>query len=53
MSSIIEVNNLVKEYGRKRALDNVSFTLNAGSPLRLLAQMVRVKPPFLAHFAGI
>ncbi|TMN48982.1 ABC transporter ATP-binding protein, partial [Pseudoalteromonas piscicida] len=36
MTSIIEVNNLVKKYGRKRALDNVSFTLNAGSPIALV-----------------
>ncbi|MDW7549888.1 ABC transporter ATP-binding protein [Pseudoalteromonas sp. McH1-7] len=36
MTMIIEVKDLVKTYGRKRALDNVSFTLNAGSPIALV-----------------
>ncbi|MGA4606794.1 ABC transporter ATP-binding protein [Pseudoalteromonas maricaloris] len=52
MSCIIEVNNLVKVYGRKRALDNVSFTLSAGSPIALVGPNGAGKTTLFSSLCG-
>ena len=41
---MIEVKNLVKSYGKEKALDNVSFTVNKGKYLVFSGQMEQVNP---------
>ena len=36
MATIVTVDNLTKKYGRKNALDNISFKLEEGKVLGLL-----------------
>ena len=53
MSDILQVNNLVKKYGRNRALDSVSFNIEKGKIVGLLGPNGSGKTTFIKIAAGL
>jgi ABC-2 type transport system ATP-binding protein len=53
MRSVIEVKNLTKKYGRKKALDNVSFNIESGKIIGLLGPNGSGKTTFIKIAAGM
>ena len=51
--SIIEVRDLVRTYGRRRALDGVSLTVQKGSVLGLVGQNGAGKTTLIKHLLGL
>ena len=53
MGNVIEVKNLTKKYGRKKALDNVSFNIEKGKIIGLLGPNGSGKTTFIKIAAGM
>ena len=50
---ILEVKNLVRTFGRRRAIDDISFTLERGSVLGLVGQNGAGKTTLIKHILGL
>ncbi|AIE85884.1 ABC transporter ATP-binding protein [Fimbriimonas ginsengisoli] len=50
---IIEVRNLVRTYGKRRALDNIDLTLEQGTVLGLVGQNGAGKTTLIKHLLGL
>ena len=50
---IIEIKNLVREFGNKRALDNVSMTIQSGTVMGLVGENGAGKTTLIKHVLGL
>jgi ABC-2 type transport system ATP-binding protein len=51
--AIVEIKNLVREFGNKRALDNVSMTIQAGTVMGLVGENGAGKTTIIKHVLGL
>lgn len=51
--NVIEIRGLIRAYGKKRALDNVDFTLQKGTVLGLVGQNGAGKTTLIKHILGL